>query len=295
MTGADLAHRAAVHERVLDWYAAHGRDLPWRRPDATPWGIYVSEIMAQQTPIPRILAPWRAWLQRWPTPAAQVEATPADVIREWGRLGYPRRAVNLLAAAQTMVREHGGQVPRHPDQLRALPGVGDYTAAAVASFAYAVPTPVIDTNVRRVLARLARGLEQAPPGGSRAERELAASWLPADPGAANRWNVAAMELGALICTSRSPGCARCPVAELCAWTRAGRPAYDGVRSRSPGYAGTDRQIRGIILERARRAGCGLAPADLADVTDAERLQRCLSALVADGLMIRRRGGYDLPG
>ncbi|MEI2778936.1 MAG: A/G-specific adenine glycosylase [Tetrasphaera sp.] len=299
MTGAhpeaaDSAQRAAVQQRVLGWYAAHGRDLPWRRADATPWGIYVSEIMAQQTPIARIVGPWAAWLDRWPTPTAQAGASPADVIRAWGRLGYPRRAVNLLAASQIMVRDHGGEVPREPDLLLALPGVGDYTAAAVASFAYAVATPVVDTNVRRVLARIAGGQAQAGPGPTRAERELASVWMPADPADGNRWNTAAMELGALVCTARTPDCGRCPVSDWCAWVGAGRPPYEGRPPRGQGYAGTDRQVRGMILERARHTPDGIDPGALGAIAPHARLERCLRALVADGLLIRSEDGYDLP-
>ncbi|MFN8097641.1 MAG: A/G-specific adenine glycosylase [Dermatophilaceae bacterium] len=283
-----------VHDRVLDWYAVHGRDLPWRRPDASPWGVYVSEIMAQQTPIARILAPWRAWMARWPTPAALAGDSVAEAIRAWDRLGYPRRAVNLHAAARVMVRDHGGEVPHDPEVLLTLPGVGAYTAAAVASFAHGIPTPVLDTNVRRVLARIALGEERAAPSQTRAERDLAAAWLPPDTARANVWNVASMELGALVCTARSPRCGECPVADLCVWRRAGHPAYAGPVRRPPGYAGTDREIRGAVLAVVRTATAPVPLAALSGLCPQPRLRRCLDALVTDGLLAVSRDGYDLP-
>src|SRR5215472_17824721 len=142
---------------VLRWYAAHARDLPWRRGDASAWSVLVSEIMLQQTPVARVLPAHAAWLARWPTPPALAAASPGDAVRQWGRLGYPRRALRLHAAARVISERHGGEVPRSIDALRALPGVGSYTAAAVASFAFGQRHPVLDTNVRRVLARMATG------------------------------------------------------------------------------------------------------------------------------------------
>ena len=288
------AHQEQVHERVLSWYAAHGRDLPWRRPEATPWGIYVSEIMAQQTPIARILGPWLTWLKRWPNPAALAADPPAEAIRAWGRLGYPRRALNLHAAATAMVRDHEGEVPADLDQLRALPGVGEYTAAAVGSFAFGIPAPVVDTNVRRVLARIALGEAQAAPSLTKAERDLAAAWMPADPDDANRWNVASMELGALVCTARTPGCGVCPVADLCVWRVAGSPAYDGPRRPHQGYAGTDREVRGAIMAIVREADAAVPAAAFTDVAAADRIERAVAGLVADGLLRLSEQGYDLP-
>lgn len=288
------AHREQVHERVLSWYAAHGRDLPWRRSEATPWGIYVSEIMAQQTPIARVLGPWLTWLARWPTPAALAADPPAEAIRAWGRLGYPRRALNLHAAATAMVRDHDGNVPADLDQLRALPGVGEYTAAAVGSFAFGIPAPVVDTNVRRVLARIALGEAQAAPSLTKAERDLAAAWMPADVDDANRWNVASMELGALVCTARSPGCGVCPVADLCVWRVAGSPAYDGPRRPPQGYAGTDREVRGAIMAIVRDADAAVPAVAFTDVAAADRIERALTGLVSDGLLRLSQQGYDLP-
>ncbi len=239
---------AWIHQRVTDWFVHHGRDLPWRHADCSPWGIFVSEIMAQQTPIARIEAPWREWMTRWPTPAHLAAAAPGDAVRLWGRLGYPRRALRLHDAARAMVERHGGEVPDTVDELLALPGVGAYTAAAVACFAYAVPAPVVDTNVRRVLAR---AHAQAAPSLTADERARAAAWLPADPAQACVWNVAVMELGALVCTARSPSCHDCPVAPRCRWLGAGRPAYEGPHRPKQTYAGTDRQARGVLLAGVR--------------------------------------------
>lgn len=290
----DSAFRAAVHRDVLAWYAVAGRDLPWRHPDCSPWGVYVSEIMAQQTPIARIVAPWQAWLARWPTPSHLASASRADVLRAWDRLGYPRRAVNLHEAAKVMVERHAGQVPADPDALRDLPGVGDYTVAAVASFAFGNPLPVLDTNVRRILARIAIGQAQAAPTPTRAERDLAAAWLPDDPADANRWNVASMELGALVCTARAPQCARCPVRDLCRWRAAGHPAYTGARKRSQGYAGTDRQVRGRILALVRDHEAARPRADFDACGDADRVDKLVVGLIGDGLLAHSPEGYHLP-
>src|SRR5215470_473717 len=232
-------------DAVLRWYAAHARDLPWRRPGASAWSVLVSEIMLQQTPVARVLPAHAAWLARWPTPQSLAAAAPADAVRQWGRLGYPRRAVWLHAMARILTDDHAGQVPDSVQALRALPGVGSYTAAAVASFAFGQRHAVLDTNVRRVLARLVRGSLRPPPSPTAMEVRLAESLLPAEPGLAPRWSVAVMELGALICTAERPRCPECPVVSECAWHRAGQPGDDpGQRRRSQGYEGTDRQCRG---------------------------------------------------
>ena len=291
---SEAAFREAVHDAVLRWYAVAGRDLPWRHRDATPWGVLVSEVMAQQTPIARIIGPWQAWLARWPTPAALASASPADVILAWDRLGYPRRALGLHRAAKAMVEGHDGQVPSDPADLRALPGVGEYTTAAVSSFAFGNPLVVIDTNVRRVLTRIALGREQAAPGLTAAERALAQEWLPAERDRANAWNVAAMELGALICTARAPRCEDCPVRDRCRWVAAGRPAYDGPVRKGQGYEGTDRQLRGRILALARAATAPLAPEVLEGLGEPERVARLAEQLCAEGLLVHSRAGYDLP-
>jgi A/G-specific adenine glycosylase len=281
---------------VLDWYADNARDLPWRRPDATPWAVLVSEIMLQQTPVSRVLPVWSEWLERWPTPGGLAAEPSGEAVRAWGRLGYPRRALRLHASAVAIVSEHDGRVPDSHDALLALPGIGSYTAAAVASFAYGQRHAVLDTNVRRVLARLIGGEEYPPKAQTVAEVRIAESLLPLDPPVAARWSVAVMELGALVCTARAPRCGACPVAAGCAWRLAGRPAYDGPPRRGQQYAGTDRQCRGRLLAVLRNAE-GPVEKPLLDMVwaDAVQRERALDGLVADGLVDPLDDGrYALP-
>jgi len=281
---------------VLDWYQASARDLPWRRPGTSPWAVLVSEIMLQQTPVARVLPAYAAWLARWPTPAALAADTPAEAVRQWDRLGYPRRAIRLHAIAQRVVSEHGGEVPDSAEVLATLPGIGPYTAAAVASFAFGHSHPVLDTNVRRVLGRLVTGVALPPAATSAAERRLAQSLLPAQDAVAARWSVAVMELGALVCTAARPDCAACPVAGQCAWRRAGRPAA-AARRTQPGYAGSDRECRGRLLA-VLRAADGPVPAAVLDAAwpDPDQRARALAALIADGLAAGRDDGtIGLPG
>lgn len=289
----------ALHEPVLRWYDANARDLPWRRPDATPWAVLVSEFMLQQTPVVRVLPVYRTWLERWPEPAALADAPSGEAVRAWGRLGYPRRALRLHAAASAIVDRHGGRVPADYDDLRALPGVGDYTAAAVASFGFGRRHAVLDTNVRRVLARTVQGAALPSPSVSRAERALAESLVPDDAPA--RWAVAVMELGALVCTAANPRCEACPVAELCSWRLAGRPPYDEPPRRAQRWAGTDRQCRGALLAVLRDSD-GPVAADVLEAAwpDGPQRARALAGLLDDGLVVERTSqgpgvGYALPG
>ena len=282
-------------DAVTAWYAQAARDLPWRRPGVDPWAVLVSEVMLQQTPVARVLGPYAAWLERWPTPAALASDAPGEAVRMWGRLGYPRRALRLHAAAVTVVERHGGELPSSVAELLALPGVGDYTARAVAAFAHRQRVPVVDTNVRRVVARVVEGRADAPV----AKRDLALveDLLPADAEAAATASVAFMELGALVCTARAPRCPACPVRDVCAWAAAGRPDLAAPVRRAQGYAGTDRQVRGRLLGVLRDA-TGPVEADLlAQVWD-EPVQRAraLDGLVADGLVDPLPDGrYALPG
>jgi A/G-specific adenine glycosylase len=282
---------------ILDWYDANARDLPWRAPDATPWGVLVSEIMLQQTPVSRVLPVWDAWTTRWPTPAALAAEPSGEAVRAWGRLGYPRRALRLHAAACAITERHGGDVPSSHADLLALPGIGAYTAAAVASFAFRQRHAVLDTNVRRVLARLLSGVEYPPKTQTKAEVRLAETLLPLDPPTAARWAVAVMELGALVCTARSPRCVDCPVIDRCAWQRNGRPAYDGPPRKGQTYAGTDRQCRGRLLAVLRDAADPVEKPALDVVwSDAVQRERALDALIADGLVDPLDDGrYALPG
>ena len=217
-------------------------------------------------------------------------------MRAWGRLGYPRRALRLHAAAVAIVERHGGEVPDDHAALLALPGVGDYTAAAVATFAFGRRHVVLDTNVRRVHGRLLRGVELPGPSVTRAERELAASVLPDDEATAATWSVAVMELGALVCTARAPRCGDCPVADRCAWRAAGYPAYDGPPRRAQTWAGTDRQCRGRLLAVLRESEGPVGADRLAAAwAGDEQRERCLAGLVEDRLVVRTgAGGYALP-
>ena len=286
-------------EPVLAWFSRFARDLPWREPGSTPWSVLVSEIMLQQTPVARVIPAHRSWLARWPAPAALAAEPAGEAIRQWGRLGYPRRALRLHETATIVTARHGGTVPDDIDALLALPGIGSYTAAAVASFAFGQRHAVLDTNVRRVLARLVDGQPRPRSTPSLAERRMAESLLPAEPAIAARWSVAVMELGALVCTAASPRCADCPVAGHCAWLAAGRPeAGDGRhRGRAQRYDGTDRQCRGRLLAVLRDGGGPVTQADF-DVVWADRAQlaRALDGLVADGLVDPLPDGcYALPG
>jgi len=285
-----------LHEPVLRWYDEHARDLPWRAPGATPWAILVSEFMLQQTPVARVLPVWTAWLAAWPTPAALATEPAGEAVRAWGRLGYPRRALRLHAAARAIVDRHDGQVPASYDALRALPGIGDYTAAAVASFAYRHRHAVLDTNVRRVLARAVSGTEFPSPAVTRAEREQATRLLPEKPTDAAHWAVAVMELGALVCTATNPGCDRCPLLDRCAWVAAGRPAHDGPARKVQTYAGTDRQCRGRLLAVLRDTEASVPKAVLDAVwPDQPQRERALASLVTDGLVVALPDGrFALP-
>jgi A/G-specific adenine glycosylase len=282
---------------VLAWYDANARDLPWRRPDATPWAVLVSEIMLQQTPVRRVLSAYASWLDRWPTPRALAAEPVGEAVRAWGRLGYPRRAMRLHAAAMAIVERHDGDVPSDVEALRALPGIGDYTAAAVAVFAHRRRHPVLDTNVRRVFARVLDGAALPSPSVRVAERESARQLLPDDPDVAARWSVAVMELGALVCTARSPRCEECPIADHCAWRFAGHPAYDGPARPTQSYDGTDRQCRGALLAVLRDAAGPVRRRDLeACWKPAAQRERALDGLVADGLVEPLSGDrFTLPG
>ncbi len=284
-------------ELIADWYAAGHRELPWRHPDFPAWGILMSEFMLQQTPVARVIPRLAEWLERWPTPADLAAVPPGEAVRAWDRLGYPRRALNLHGAAVAIAERHGNRVPSDVDELLALPGVGPYTARAVAAFAFGVRTPVVDTNVRRVLARALGG--QAEPGPPQTARDLAAmeAILPVDPARARLVNAGAMELGQTVCTARAPRCDDCPIASACAWRAAGYPDYEGARApRQKRYEGSDRQVRGLILRELRSAEIPV-PGDTISTLwpDAAQLERALSGLLRDGLVTGDPvDGYLLP-
>jgi A/G-specific adenine glycosylase len=283
------------HGVLLDWYATERRDLPWREMGASAWGVLVSEVMLQQTPVARVLPVYLEWLERWPAPKDLASVPAGEAVRAWGRLGYPRRALRLHETACILTEKHNGEVPDGIDALLKLPGIGSYTAAAVASFAFGQRHPVLDTNVRRVFARLINGKEFPGPTLSVAETRLAESLLPATPAVAARWSVAVMELGALICTSARPLCRQCPLAASCSWLLSGRPPAS-VRPTGQKYEGTDRQCRGALLAILREAAAPVPPEHLATAwPDPVRRARALDTLVADGLAeVHSNGSVSLP-
>jgi A/G-specific adenine glycosylase len=273
--------------RLLAWYDEHARELPWRGPTASPWSVLVSEFMLQQTPVARVRPVHEEWLRRWPTPADLAAETSGEAVRAWGRLGYPRRALRLHGAATAIVELYGGEVPSAYDDLLALPGIGDYTAAAVATFAFGRRHVVLDTNVRRVLARVLGGEQLPAPSVTRAERDRAAAALPEDEPTAATWSIALMELGALVCTARAPRCDVCPVSDDCAWRAGGYPAYDGPARRGQAWEGTDRQCRGRLMAVLRDTHGPVHAGRLeAAWVATEQRERCLEGLVLDGLVAR---------
>jgi A/G-specific adenine glycosylase len=285
-----------IGKGIADWYAAGHRDLPWRRPGFTPWGTLVSEFMLQQTPVARVIPALERWLSRWPTPADLARVPPGDAVRAWERLGYPRRALALHAAATVIADRHGNEVPADVDALLALPGVGPYTARAVAAFAYGVRTPVVDTNARRVLARAVRGRGAAGPARTAADLAEMDAVLPVDPVRARLVNAGVMELGQTVCTARAPRCESCPLREICAWRAAGYPAYEGPRAAvQKKYEGSDRQVRGLVLRELRGSDTAVPAAVVAGLwPDAVQLDRAVAGLVADGLVVHADGELGLP-
>jgi len=278
---------------LIDWYNRARRDLPWREPGVSPWQILVSEFMLQQTPVARVLSIWPDWVRRWPTPSATAAASAADVLRAWGKLGFPRRAKRLHECATVIARDHDDVVPDDVDTLLTLPGIGSYTARAVACFAYRRRIPVVDTNVRRVVARAVHGLADAgTPSVARDHADVSAL-LPDDPNesVAQQFSIALMELGATVCTARAPRCGLCPLRE-CAWRRAGYPPAQGPARRAQTYAGTDRQVRGRLLDvlRASDSPVTRAELDVAWLTDTVQRDRALDSLLADGLVTRTIDG-----
>lgn len=285
-----------ISRTVNDWFAANGRDLPWRAPGFTPWGTLVSEVMLQQTPVARVIPRLAEWLERWPTPADLAASPPGDAVRAWDRLGYPRRALALHAAATVITEQHGGVVPDDIGELLALPGVGDYTARAVAVFAHGQRHPVVDTNVRRVIARAVSGQAEAGPPSTRRDLAAMEALLPDDDDAALVTNAAVMELGAVICTARTPRCHDCPIAPDCTWRAGGYPEYVGPKARTQAaFTGSDRQVRGLVMAELRASDIPVGEREIAALwPDAEQRDRAVRGLLSDGLLVRVDGGYELP-
>lgn len=285
-----------IASRIADWYAAGHRDLPWRRPGFPAWGTLVSEFMLQQTPVARVIPALERWLARWPTPTDLANSPPGEAVRAWDRLGYPRRALALHGAATEIAERHGGEVPADVDALLALPGVGPYTARAVAAFAFGIREPVVDTNVRRVLARALRGDGEAGPPRTAADLAEMERLLPLDAPRARLVNAGTMELGQTVCTARAPRCAECPIAAACAWRAAGYPEYAGPRAATQKrYEGSDRQVRGIVLRELRGSEIPV-PRDALDALwpDAAQLERAVAGLERDGLVLRDGDALTLP-
>lgn len=281
-TDTDIALRLAA------WWESNARDLPWRFGRATAWGVLVSEVMSQQTQMSRVVPYWTAWMERWPDARALADAPKAEVITAWGRLGYPRRALRLQECARTVAERYDGALPRTYDELVALPGVGDYTASAVMSFAFGERIAVIDTNIRRVLARAFRGEESLGGSASQVERETARRLLPESDKVSVVWNQAVMELGATVCTAKAPLCESCPIAGQCAFLRNGRPGLGQRRTRPrQRFQGTDRQVRGLVLEALRGLPSG-GTLERARVDrlweDRVQLDACVASLDDDGLV-----------
>lgn len=317
--------------RLAAWWEANARDLPWRFGRATPWGVLVSEVMSQQTQMSRVVPYWTTWMGRWPDARSLAAAPKADVITAWGRLGYPRRALRLQECARAVADDYADELPHDYDALVALPGIGDYTASAVMSFAFGERIAVIDTNIRRVLSRVFLGAESRGGAASPVERALANRVLPYDgfadmtdvvirgsgavedagdagdakgmndkarsgrrPHARRRerpsvvWNQSLMELGAVVCTAKSPLCEACPIADNCAFLKAGRPGLGERRTRPrQRFQGTDRQVRGMVLEalRALPANAVLARDEVAGLwKDHVQLDACIASLDDDGLV-----------
>jgi A/G-specific adenine glycosylase len=282
-------------DRLVGWFDTSARDLPWRAPGTSPWAVLVSEFMLQQTPASRVAPVYVAWLDRWPTAADLAAASAGDAVRAWGKLGYPRRALWLHECAVAVRDRFAGRVPDDVETLLTLPGVGPYTARAVCAFAFGQRQSVVDTNVRRVVARLVHGEAAAVP--STARDLIAVDAVLPDDSRAARFSASLMELGATVCTSAQPACSHCPVANDCAWRAAGYPPKAGPTTRSQRYAGTDRQVRGRLLDvlRASSYPVGATELDLAWPDRAQR-RRALESLIADGLIdLLDDGRFALPG
>lgn len=283
----DTGLTSQVIEAICAWFDANGRDLPWRRPGTSAWGVLVSEVMSQQTPMSRVIGPWHEWMNRWPTPDDLAEEDSGEAVAAWGRLGYPRRALRLHSCAVTIATEHDGVVPNSYDELVALPGIGDYTASAVVSFAFGGRATVLDTNVRRLIARAESGIANCPTSVTRAERIVADALVPDEDVRAAKWAVASMELGALVCTARSPQCEVCPIRDGCRWVIDGRPDNAPARRGQP-WKGTDRQCRGVIMDVVRNSPRGVkVQMALSAWPELDQASRCLESLLDDGLVHRR--------
>jgi A/G-specific adenine glycosylase len=280
----------SLEKPITQWFAKNKRELPWR--STTPWGVMVSEFMLQQTPVARVLPKWIEWMERWPTPAELAKATPAQVITAWGRLGYPRRALRLHESAKIIARDFENEVPDSEEVLRSLPGIGDYTAAAISAFAFGANTLVMDVNIRRVLVRVLDGKEHPTSSPTVRERESRLAILPRRN--ADNWAAATMELGALICTSKNPSCNDCPIISQCKWRKNGYPQSELVR-KSQDWHGTDRKCRGTIVQALRESESLTVSAIKKLWPDESQVEKALETLLADNLIEEHsRSRFRLP-
>jgi A/G-specific adenine glycosylase len=281
---------SSLHQPVLAWYKKNKRDLPWRNTDA--WGVLVSEIMLQQTPVARVLPIYIEWMKRWPTPAALAAATPAQIITAWGRLGYPRRALRLHECAKVISEKYRGRIPDTQSELRELPGIGDYTSAAIIAFAFEGRSLVLDINIRRVFARVIDGVEVPTAAPTKSERQEREKLIPSkNP---HVWATATMELGALICTAKNPKCGQCPLADQCIWRSLDYPLSDQPK-RTQSWHGTDRQCRGVIVQ-ALRENPALSKKEIMQLWDVpSQVEKALLTLLEDGLLVEQKGQrFSLP-
>jgi A/G-specific adenine glycosylase len=281
---------SSLHQPVLAWYKKNKRDLPWRNTDA--WGVLVSEIMLQQTPVARVLPIYIEWIKRWPTAAALAAATPAQIITAWGRLGYPRRALRLHECAKVISKQYRGRIPETESELRELPGIGDYTSAAIIAFAFEGRSLVLDINIRRVFARVIDGVEVPTAAPTKSERQEREKLIPSkNP---HVWAAATMELGALICTAKNPHCGQCPLADQCIWRSLDYPLSDQPK-RTQSWHGTDRQCRGVIVQ-ALRENPALSKKEIMQLWDVpSQVEKALLTLLEDGLVVAQKGQrFSLP-
>ena len=279
-----------LEKPIVSWFKKNKRDLPWRT--TSPWGVMVSEYMLQQTPVNRVLPKWIEWMERWPTPADLAQATPAQVITSWGRLGYPRRALRLHAAAQIIAEDFNNEVPSDEITLQSLPGIGQYTAAAIAAFAFEQSTLVMDVNIRRLLTRVIDGNEHPKPAPTARERAARFSLIPQRN--AHMWAAATMELGAIVCTSSNPKCELCPVISECNWRKNGYPKSDLIR-KSQEWHGTDRKCRGTIVQALRENESLTENAIKKLWPDESQVEKALMTLLEDQLIQSiSRARYRLP-
>ena len=280
----------SLEKPITQWFAKNKRELPWR--STSPWGVMVSEFMLQQTPVARVLPKWNEWMARWPTPVELAKATPAEVITAWGRLGYPRRALRLHESAKIIARDFNNEVPESEEVLRSLPGIGDYTAAAISAFAFGDNTLVMDVNIRRVLVRALDGKEYPTSSPTVRERESRLAILPSRN--ADNWAAATMELGALICTSKNPSCNNCPIISQCKWRKNGYPQSELVR-KSQDWHGTDRKCRGTIVQALRENESLTLSAIKKLWPEESQVEKALETLLADHLIEEHsRSRFRLP-